>query len=224
MTPLEQRQKVSEALTKGVALFTAVLGILAARDGGIGRVVANAEGGVFVALACAVLSVLLAFTAWILVGAGTAEAPTKPWLLLIALSVVLLGASFLVYGEASTDASRKLERPSLTVKQRSDGLEFTARIDLLKADAFMRTTVYGYPPDDGPRELLFNSTSGPDADGRVSLTGVVQASLSNYEVVEVRAFRGDEDPGCERPRTGVQAAETGPAACASVWLVPLLGT
>jgi hypothetical protein len=105
-----------------------------------------------------------------------------------------------------------------------DGLEFNARIDLLRADGYVRTTVHGYPPGDGEPELLFNSTSGPDADGKAVVRGAIRSDLSAYEVVEVRAHRGDRDPGCERPRREVHNEDVGPAACASVWIEPLVGT
>jgi hypothetical protein len=219
---IEQQQKVSEALTKGVALFTTLLGVLAARDGGVGRLLANARSGVVLAVVSVVFSVLMAFFAWIYVSSSK-NPRTSYWILMMMASVVLLIFAFLFAVFASNTANDELEQPTLTVKHGPDGLEFTARIELLKADGSMRTTVYGYPAEGGGRELLFNSTSGPNADGQASLTGSVQSPLSDYEVVEVRAHRGDRDPGCER-LIGPQTPGTGSAACASIWIEPLRGT
>lgn len=221
---LAQMEKVAEALTKGVILLTAVLGIVAARDGGVGRLVANGGVDIRIALVCTVLSVLFAFAGWVVIGAAPDRGVTGLWFAMTVASVALIAASAFGVFKAGQVADGKLERPSLSVEQGEEGLKFVASIDLLKADAFMRTTVYGYPADGRPRELLFNSTSGPDAKGKASLTGVVRSVLEPYEVVEVRAFRGSIDPGCERPiEPGTEATETGPAACASIWIEPKAG-
>lgn len=220
---LVHMEKVSEALTKGIALLTALLGILATREGGIGRLVANAGDEFTAAILCVVGSVLLAFLAWMIVAAAPDRTVTWLWLLATLSSVALFGTSVRGVLRAQEVASEKLDRPSLSVESTAQGLKFTANIDLMTATDFMRTTVYGYPAGDNERQLLFNSTSGPDAKGRASLTGTVTQALTGYEVVEVRAFRGLEDPGCEKPLTeGVQ--DNGPAACASIWITPKVGT
>ncbi|HEX2039867.1 MAG TPA: hypothetical protein VHF47_09075 [Acidimicrobiales bacterium] len=221
---LQHMEKLAEALTKGVALLGTVLGIVAAREGGVGRLVANGGAELSVAVVCTVGSVLVAFAAWVVVGAAPARRVTVLWLAMTVGSIALFAVG--VYGvfSASNVAAQKLERPGLSVEQTAQGLKFTATADLLTADDFMRTTVHGYPPDEGPRELLFNSTTGPDAKGKVSVTAAITASLSPYEVVEVRAHRGDIDPGCERPTPSADPTKVPDGACAVIWIVPLTGT
>lgn len=209
---------VADALAKGLAIFTAVLGVLAARDGGVGRLVANAPFWVYLAVACAVLSIVLAFAARLTLAVGRPRGLAL-WLLMIGASLALFTVGVVGLVRASVVVGDLLERPTLSVEHEDDRITFTATIDLLRAKDFMRTTVYGYP-DRRPRELLFNSTTGPSADGQATVTGSTTVDLSRYTVVEVRAFRGSEDPGCERPRGDVLPAGTAPTACASIWLEP----
>lgn len=174
-------------------------------------------------LLLAVASVGLAFWAWISLSADPKGKVQRSWRRWVSFSLFLFGLSVLFILLAVVKADQSLERSALSLEQSAAGLEFSATIERLKADQFLRTTVYGYPLDsEGPRnrELLFNSTTGPDAKGKSTIRGVVTASLTNYEVVELRAFRGREDPKCE---LNAEAPE-GPAACASVWIVPLKGT
>lgn len=219
----ERMEKCSEALTKGVALLVAVGGFAAARDGGLGRLIANGSPYTQFALLLAVASVGLAFLAWISLSADSAGNVQRSWRRWVSVSLFLFGLSVLFIVLAVVKADQALERPALSFEQSAAGLKFSATIERLKADQFLRTTVYGYPLGSERRlnrELLFNSTTGPDAKGKSTIRGVVTASLSNYEVVELRAFRGREDPKCERDA----AAPEGPAACASLWIVPLKDT
>jgi hypothetical protein len=215
-------QQLSEALTKGLALFAALLGVLAARDGGIGRLFANASTYFLAALTLVVLSIVLGFIAWLLTTLP-GEVRSRWWFALLLASILLIGMSFGMVARAAVVADRNLVRPTLTLEYDGEVVHFASEIPLLRSTDFMRTTVYGYPTSGGSRDLLFNSTTGSDSQGVASSSGAVAAELDLYEVVEVRAFRGLEDPGCERPTDdGQLAAERGPAACASVWLKPLV--
>lgn len=221
-TQVDQMNNIAEALTKGVGLLTALLGVLTARGGGIGRLLANARAYLYTAVLCILASILLAFTAW-LTSAVAGHRGLRVWLATVAASIALFGVSITVVVRASEIADDKLERPTLAVEHSDNSITFTATINLLRATDLMRTTVHGYPTDGSDRELLFNSTTGPDAEGSARVTGATTSDLSEYGVVEVRAFRGPIDPGCERPLIipEVQKAESGEAACASVWLKPL---
>jgi hypothetical protein len=215
-------QQLSEALTKGLALFAALLGVLAARDGGIGRLFANASAYVLTALGFVVLSIMLGFVAWLLT---TLPGPVhrRAWFALLLASILLIGMSFATISRAAVIADRNLERPTLAAEYDGTMVELSAAIHLLRSTDFMRTTVYGYPSSGGRRDLLFNSTTGPDSQGLASISGAFVVEQVDYEVIEVRAFRGPDDPGCERPTDdGQMAAERGPAACASLWLEPLV--
>lgn len=226
---LERMEKVSEALTKGIALLSALLAILATRDGGLGRLQANGGRAFTAAVVLVTLSVLCALASWIAVATAPERGVTGLWLGIAVLSVTLFGASVVGLLQANKTVSDLRDRPTVTAERTEAGLTFSASIDLLSATQFMRATVHGYPADGGPRELLFNTTTGPDAEGRAETNGAIRQDLSRYEVVEVRAFRGSEDPGCERGIEGAEGVggadfptESGPAACASVWIVPLV--
>jgi hypothetical protein len=219
---VERMAKVAEGLTKGIALLTAVLGLVAARDGGLARLAANGGAVFWAAIASAVLSVVLAFAAWMVVAAGPEDRAEGRWLGASALSLTAFTVAVALTMRAGRIADNKLERPAVSLARGVTGLTFTATVERVEADEAMRTTVYGYPSDGGPRELLFNATTGPDAKGHVSVSGAVTNDLSDYEVVEVRAFTGSEDPGCERPGEDVPP-EARRAGCAAIWIQPKKG-
>lgn len=220
-------EKCSEALTKGVALLIVVAGFAASRDGGLGRLIANGGRFAYAALVCTVLSVLLAFRSWITLSVSDNDERFSKWKRLVRASVILFGLGVASILLAVRTADQALERPMLILEQATSGLKVSATLERMRADQLLRTTVHGYPPGADSRvrrELLFNSTSGPDARGKATVSGVITASLADYEVVELRAFRGLQDPGCEQLFTKVIPLDRGPGACASLWIVPLKGT
>lgn len=209
---VEQRAKVSDALSKGLALLTAVLAIVASRDGGVGRLVANGTPYVWVALVLVIGSVLLAFASWLVVAQLSDATGGRAWAVLGVASVVAFALACAAVGAADAEARQRLERPVLSVKQTEAGVEVTASIELLAADDFMTIEIAGYPDVDDRtrRDLLYHSLTGPDAKGRAAVTSAVRTDLTGYEVVIVYAYRGAGPPRCDLGRSEEAGDERDP--------------
>jgi hypothetical protein len=222
---------ISKALTGGLTLLAAVLAFVTAREGGLGRLLANETKLLYVGVALVVGSVLLGFASWFVVGLAPKKGLVAWWSTFAMFSLVAFFVSVGIIGHAANAAAEQFERPSVSAALDGKKLTFSASIPLLTASDTMTVTLTGYRagaedvpiPAGGTGESrgspLYFSHTGPDASGRASVQGTVTLPEdAEFETVELRAYRNDTDYGCvtTRPVTGTRKPpKTG---CATVWL------
>lgn len=218
------RIEASKLLAVGVASLASISTLVGARNGGAGRILANAPNLFVASIVFVTLSVVLAIFSIVATSQPKTGGLNKQWWLLFCSSVLafLVAVSLLVAGQVQS--SRKFERPSLGALVDKTSVKVTAELPLLKADEKLTVIVAGFvdPAPNSPIQtgqkgyILFRSTTGPAADGTAKVESTVPLILETYSVVEVRAYRGDTDPGC------LEVTDpTTPAACLQAYLKPL---
>lgn len=219
---------VSKSLTGGLALVSTVLAFMASRSGGIGRVLGNEPDKFFVAIALAVLSVVVALGSLTIVAASPKAGLTGTWLVAIVVSICLFVASVITLTDAARSASRHYETAAISATLTKDTVTFDISLPLLAADETLTVTVYAYPAGvesipvspgqsgESRGAILFQSTTGPSADGTATIKGSVPRPGDEYAQVEVRAYRNGEDRGCLFAKEG----EGGRTGCVQLWLAP----
>ena len=217
---LESKEKLAEALTKGLPIFAAVLSTVAAFKGGIARVVVN-EGPLMLA---AVIVFLLGFGASVGAWWSVRNRPAAfTRCIFLALASTLIACTIAVV--ASVRAVERYDRPTLTASWKGDSIEFTAEMNLLRAVESMTVTVHGYPlrwdevkvvgdqkgVDRGSE--LFRSTTGPDPEGTARSAGSIAIDRNAYEIIELRVSKTGEEARCF-------IENIARAGCIQVWTRP----
>jgi hypothetical protein len=204
----ERRGKISEKLTAGLSVLAAAVAITAAYTGGLARVSLNEGDSLQAAVALIVASIALAFVSW-------AVAEKSSWWWGLAGAALLAWIVGIGIGLAAVyRASDLYDRPQVSASYDGQTLEFTAEIDLLRADKYMTVTVTGYParlpavPENASGEIrgsqLYSAATGPSPEGTAQLEGKVPVDPKAYAQVEIRAYAGADDPQCLRkPPAGV---------------------
>jgi hypothetical protein len=198
----DRRAKISEKLTTGLSVLAAAVAITAAYTGGLARVSLNEGDWLAGAVALIVVSIAVAFGSWAVTERGywwwaLAGAALLTWLIGIGIWLA-----------AVYRASDAYDRPQVSASYDGRTLEFTAEIDLLRADRYMTVTVTGYParlpdvPENASGEIrgsqLYSTATGPSPEGTAHLEGRVPVNSQAYEQVEIRAYAGADDPQCLR--------------------------
>jgi hypothetical protein len=224
---IDRMAEVSKALAGGLTLVAAVFAFVTTRGGGGGRILSNSPDLVYIGVALAALSVVVALGAMTALATAPDRGLAGGWLALNVLSILLFVSALAFLLSAADDAAKKFERPSLSASLTNDVITFESSLPLMKADETLTVTVYAFPfgwedvelePDEpgGSRgSELYRSTSGPAADGTSTTKGSVKTPATGIELVEVRAFRNDDDSGCfDSPPEAI------PTACVQLWIVP----
>lgn len=193
----ERRAEASKLLAVGVATLSSVAALVGARSGGIGRILANSPLLFACSVVCAAVSVVLAIVSITAVAHGS-------WYWLAGTCVLLLVASAVLMVVAENESAKKYERPSLSVEVGTDSLKVSAEIPLLRADEAMTVVVAGFDTASAESPVqsgligveLFRSTTGPAADGTAKVSSAIPRPSSSFKTIEVRAYRGPNDPGC----------------------------
>lgn len=240
---VDQMVGISRALVGGLTILAAAFTLVSGRDGGAGRILANAQTMTFAGVVLGVASVVLAFLGWGALAVLTGGAARRGWGSLNTLALVVFSLAVFFLLSAAYQAADQYERPALSASLEGEVVSFSASIPLLRADDYITVTVHGYPrgwenvklPDDVPGEArgseLLRVTSGPDADGNAAASGSIELRDGvEYEIVEVRAYRNGDDRRCLPPNTNDTASTDPvpqpepdgkpPTSCVQLWTQP----